>query len=65
MWMRDDAGSGEPDPVTVPLTMRFAMGAALAVVIGLGIFPGGGVDFARAGAEGLLTAGSLLLGAAP
>ena len=65
MWMREAAGSDEPDPVTVPLAMRFAMGAAVVVVLGLGVFPGGGVSFARAGAEGLLTAGALLLGAGP
>lgn len=65
MWMREAAGSDEPDPVAAPLAMRFAMGAAVALVIGLGVFPGGGVSFARAGAEGLLTAGALLLGAGP
>ncbi len=65
MWMREAVDSGEPDPVTVPLAMRFAVGACAAVVVGLGVFPGGGAGFARAGAESLRTAGALLLGVAP
>ncbi len=64
MWMREAAASDEPDPVTVPLMMRFAVGAAVAVVVALGVFPDGGVGLARAGAEGLMNAGTLLLGAA-
>ena len=65
MWMRESSDPAADDPVAVPLAMRFAMGAAVALVVVLGIFPEGGVSFARAGAESVVAAGSFLLGAAP
>ena len=65
MWMREAPDSNGQDPVVVPPAMRFAMAAAVALVIVLGVFPSGGISFARAGAESLATAGALLLGVAP
>ena len=60
MWMRESSGSGTQEPVLVPLTMRFAMGVAVAFVVVLGILPAGAVSVARGGAESLAAAGTLL-----
>ncbi len=61
-WMREPLHAGQHDGVAVPLSMRVALAAGVAVVLFLGIFPGGFMDAAWASVEGLTSVGSLLLG---
>ena len=52
-WMRDPLSSDQHEGVTVPLSMRVALAAGVAIVLFLGIFPGGFLELARVSASGL------------
>ena len=47
MWMREPVEEGQHDTVYVPLATRVALGAAVALILLFGIFPGPALDFAR------------------
>ena len=64
-WMRDPQRADQHDGVYVPLSMRLALVAGVAVVLFLGVFPGGFMEAARNSAEGLAGMGTLLLGMTP
>ena len=53
-WMRDPLSAGQHEGVAVPLSMRVALAAGVAVVLFLGIFPGEFIELARASAAGLV-----------
>jgi NADH-quinone oxidoreductase subunit N len=53
MWMRTAPADQEPRAVWAPLTVRATLVAAAAVILYLGIFPGGLLEMARAAAEGM------------
>jgi len=66
MWMRETPeGEEEPGPVFIPVPLRAALVACALVVVVLGVFPGGTLEFARESVSGLLDAGSSLLGSLP
>lgn len=52
-WMRDPLSSDQHEGVTVPLSMRVALAAGVAIVLFLGIFPGGFIELARVSVSGL------------
>jgi len=53
MWMRAELTPDQHGLVVVPLPMRVALIASVVVVLYLGVFPGGALEFARASVEGL------------
>ncbi len=62
MWMTDELSERQHALVVVPLPMRVALIASVAVVLYLGFFPGGALDFARASVEGLTIMGGAVPG---
>lgn len=62
MWMTDELTERQHALVVAPLPMRVALIASVAVVLYLGFFPGGALDFARASVEGLTIMGGALPG---
>ncbi len=64
-WMRDPILDDQHEGVFVPLSLRMALAMGVAVVLFLGIFPGGFMALARESAQGLAGVGTLLLGMAP
>jgi hypothetical protein len=62
MWMKDELTERQHALVVVPLPMRVALIASVAVVLYLGFFPGGALDFARTSVEGLGIMGGVLPG---
>lgn len=65
MWMREPLDEGQHLGVVVPLPMRLALVACVALILVLGIFPSAGLDFARASVEGLGAWGGSLMGMVP
>ena len=65
MWMRESPSEDAHAAIAVPLAMRVALVAAVVIVLYLGIFPGGALDFARSSVEGLASVGQDVLGVAP
>jgi NADH-quinone oxidoreductase subunit N len=59
MWMRPAAPDLTHEEVWVPLPMRMGLVASAAILIFLGIFPGGIIDLARAATHGFFLAGIL------
>jgi len=59
MWMRPAAPDLTHEEVWVPLPMRMGLVASAAILIFLGIFPGGIIDLARAATDGFFVAGFL------
>ncbi|TVP49456.1 MAG: NADH-quinone oxidoreductase subunit N [Gemmatimonadales bacterium] len=59
MWMRPAAPDLTHEEVWVPLPMRMGLVASAAILIFLGIFPGGIIDLARAATHGFFLAGVL------
>lgn len=53
MWMKEQVSEDQHALVIVPLPMRLALVVCVGVVIYLGFFPGGAIDFARASIQGL------------
>jgi NADH-quinone oxidoreductase subunit N len=53
MWMKSPQTADQHSLVIAPLPMRLALIASVAVVLYLGFFPGGALDFARASVAGL------------
>ncbi len=65
MWMRSPRTEGQHLQVLTPLPMRLALIACAGVVLYLGFFPGGALDFASASVEGLGVFGGGLLELTP
>ncbi|MFQ5536555.1 MAG: NADH-quinone oxidoreductase subunit N [Gemmatimonadota bacterium] len=65
MWMREPLEPGVHDMDATPLPMRLALVVSVAVVLYLGIFPGGILEFAQTSIQGLGVAGGNLLGFLP
>jgi NADH-quinone oxidoreductase subunit N len=65
MWMRAPVREGGHERLVVPLPVRVALVAGLAVVLFLGIFPSSLMEFARESVVTLTDIGGLFLGAAP
>jgi NADH-quinone oxidoreductase subunit N len=65
MWMRAPVREGGHARLVVPLPVRVALVAGLAVVLFLGIFPSSLMEFARESVVTLTDIGGLVLGAAP
>jgi NADH-quinone oxidoreductase subunit N len=61
MWMKRQLSDDQHDLVIVPVPMRIALVACVAIVIYLGLFPGAALEFARDSVEGLAS----LTGAMP
>jgi len=53
MWMKPQNDADQHALVIVPFPMRVALVFSVAVVVYLGFFPGGALDFARASVQGL------------
>jgi NADH-quinone oxidoreductase subunit N len=62
MWMKPQLADDQHSMVVVPLPMRIALIASVAVVIYLGLFPGATLDFARESVEGLASLGGAMTG---
>jgi NADH-quinone oxidoreductase subunit N len=65
MWMRAPVREEGHERLVVPLPVRVALVAGLAVVLFLGIFPSSLMEFARESVVTLTDIGGLFLGAAP
>ena len=64
-WMREPARADQHDGLFVPLSMRLALAAGVAVVLFLGVFPSGFMEAALTSAQELTGVGTLLLGLVP
>jgi NADH-quinone oxidoreductase subunit N len=64
-WMRQPARQGQHDGVFIPLASRVALVAGAAVVLFLGIFPGGFLELARSSVEGIVGVGGVFIGMLP
>ncbi len=53
MWMKPQHSDDQHDLVAVPVPMRMALAACVVIVIYMGLFPGGMLEFARDSVEGL------------
>lgn len=53
MWMKRQLSEDQHDLVIIPVPMRIALFASVAIVIYLGFFPSAALDFARESVEGL------------
>ena len=65
MWMKPTLDEGQHDLVITPFPMRLALIASVAVIVYLGFFPGGALDFARASVEGLASFGGSISSLTP
>ncbi len=65
MWMREAPSEDAHAGIAVPLAMRMALVVGVFVVVYLGVFPAGALDFARSSAQGLASVGQDVLGVAP
>ena len=65
MWMWESLTEGPTEPSVVPLPMRLALIAGVAMILLLGLLPSPALDFARASVQGLGALGGSLLGVAP
>jgi NADH-quinone oxidoreductase subunit N len=65
MWMRDAPSDDAYAGIIVPLPMRLALVISVLLVVYLGVFPGGTLDFARSSVEGLSSVGQEFVGLAP
>lgn len=62
MWMKPQATADQHDLVIAPFPTRVALAFSVAVIVYLGFFPGGALDFARASVQGLGALGGGLVG---
>ena len=53
MWMKRQLSEDQHDLVIIPVPMRIALVASVAIVIYTGLFPSAALDFARESVEGL------------
>ena len=53
MWMKRQLAEDQHDLVIIPVPMRIALVASVAIVLYMGFFPGAALDFARESVEGL------------
>jgi NADH-quinone oxidoreductase subunit N len=65
MWMREPVAEGQHDLVLSPLPMRVALVASVAVVLYLGIFPSGVLEWAHHSVQGLQMVSGDLMGMMP
>ena len=65
MWMREAPSADTQEGISVPLAMQLALVIGVVLVVYLGIFPGGTIDFARSSVEGLSAGGQGLVSLAP
>jgi NADH-quinone oxidoreductase subunit N len=65
MWMRDSIREGGDTDIFVPTPTRIALVAGAVIVLYLGIFPSGALEFAMSSAQGLASSGLELLGSLP
>ena len=65
MWMRDAPDQDAHAGISVPLPMWLALVIGVFLVVYLGVFPGGALDFARSSVEGLSAVSEGLVGLAP
>ncbi|MDE3001971.1 MAG: NADH-quinone oxidoreductase subunit N [Gemmatimonadota bacterium] len=62
MWMKRQLADDQHDMVIIPVPMRIALIASVAIVIYMGFFPGAALDFARESVEGLASLGGAMPG---
>ena len=62
MWMKRQLADDQHDMVIIPVPMRIALIASVAIVIYMGFFPGPALDFARESVEGLASLGGAMPG---
>lgn len=60
MWMKKEIAADQHALFLVPLPMRVALVACVVIVVYLGFFPGGALDFARDSVAGLASLGGTL-----
>ena len=65
MWMREPVEVGQHRTIYTPLATRVALGAAVAMILLFGIFPGPALNFARDSVASLVGAGSAMAGLLP
>jgi len=65
MWMRAAASEDTHAEIFVPIAMRLALVVGVLLVVYLGVFPGGALEFARSSVEGLSSVGQGLVSLAP
>ena len=65
MWMREAPAENEHEVIVVQLPMRLALVMGVLLVLYLGVFPGGTLDFALWSVEGLSSVGQGLVSTAP
>jgi NADH-quinone oxidoreductase subunit N len=64
-WMREPIRQGQHEGVFIPLASRVALAAGAAVVLFLGVFPGGFLELARSSVEGIVGVGGVFIGMLP
>ena len=60
MWMREAPSEDAHTGISIPFVMRLALVVSVALVVYLGVFPGGTLDFARSSVDGLYSLGQSL-----
>ena len=65
VWMREAPAGADHDRLFIPLPMRVALVAGVALILLFGILPSGTMEFASNSIAGLQSMGSVFLGMAP
>ena len=65
MWMREIPETQTDIEVVVPIPMRLALVASVALVLYLGVFPGVAIDLAQTSVDGLIDGSRSFLGVTP
>jgi NADH-quinone oxidoreductase subunit N len=60
MWMREAPAEDAHAGISVPFAMRLALVVSVVIVVYLGVFPGGALEFARSSVDGLYSLGQNL-----
>ena len=62
MWMKRQLADDQHAMVIIPVPMRVALIASVAIVVYTGFFPGAALDFARESVNGLASLGGAMPG---